>query len=617
MTSSYSNSNKVILILYALIALFYVISLLSLPVGYDESKYYIVSKYVDMGRVPWMDIHPGSVGTHFYQIYDLWFNFFGNSFYSARGVSIVLSILSILSVVRLFKLLRLHIYAIIAWIIVYALNPFYGYLNVIVSHVSITHSLILISVSCQIQLMLHLKRNVINNKVILIAIVAGITIASAILIRPYFLIAALALFVFLSYYTISSKRYILLITFIVSSLLTILGSVYVQSVSEAKYNYLQSLPLEEKQIQIEEEHEVLEQKFQEVKPEDEIKIEAITKNIEKLIEVVETQNQKIEKDVQIEEVKIKEERVVLNLGLPAELSHRLDTLNTMLGEASQSLERMLALSIINPMLRQLAGYMVNPLFIFYLVGVFCIPYLIKNGYKIIDLQIVKIIIIVSASILLPLLIFRYSKNASFTYLVHGVSLLSLTLAFTLSSILNKGKSKTNILETSLLGILAIFCIQTHIFLTPSNYIHNPLNIIIKSFYQKAGEDSYSIRTAKEIAKIIDNNTLPGDHVLFDQYAPLVFSKAQAIPGIEMSIHDNFFDKKNWIDVKILYKHESNPVGRSAREVLNYIENGDVPLIVTSGRTSKDLIEIIDGVYCPISNYGKYVIYNMCQVADLK
>ena len=281
-----------------------------------------------------------------------------------------------------------------------------------------------------------------------------------------------------------------------------------------------------------------------------------------------------------------------------------------------NMRRILNPEVINPMFRQLAGYMVSPLFIFYLIGVAYTPFLLKKSYKykVKRLQVIKIIITISAAIIIPLVFFRYTKNSSFTYLVHGVSLISLIPVIALSSILEKTKNKIS--EQLLVGIIAVICLQAHIFLVPSNYMHNPVNSIIKDYFKQPGEDIFSIESAREVAKIIDRNTLPGDKVLFDQYSPLVFSKAIAIPGMEMNLYDNFFDKENWINVKIIYKHESNPVSRSAREVMNYIENGDVTLIVTSGRTSKDLIEVVNELYCLIDTYGKYNIYNICQDKNL-
>ncbi len=535
MNTSKLNSNRVMLLLYVLIALFYIISLLYSPVGYDESKYYIVSKYIDMGRVPWMDIHPGSVGVHFYQLYDLWFDFVGNSFYSARLLSLVLSIAAIAAVLRLLQLLKLNNYAIFAWVLLYALNPFYGYLNVIVSHVSITNSLFIITASYQIQLMLHLKQNIKNNRMILIAIVAGISAASLVLIRPYQLIGVLALFAFLSYYVISSKRYKLFIIFVFSSLLLLLGSIYIQSISEAKYNYLQSHPVAKEQQKVDRIVSIRTTKLNNI---DSLNIDSLNiVNINKSSNEIHTND------------KIKEEQIVLDLELPSELVHRLDTAQTMLGKVSHHIKRILNPEVINPLLKQLAGYMVSPLFIYYLIGVVAIPFLLRNGYMIRNLNIVKIIIVVSTIVILPLLIVRYSKNSSFTYLVHGLSLLSLVPAITLSSILNKAGDNTKILKRLLLGIIAIVTLQAHIFNTPENYMHNPLNGIIKDSFKQGGENPHSITSTKEVAKIIDSNTLPGDKVLFDQYSPLVFSKSIAVPGLEMNLYDGFFDKKKWVNVK--------------------------------------------------------------------
>jgi hypothetical protein len=612
MSTSKLNSNKGLLLFYVFIALFYIISLLYSPVGYDESKYYIVSKYIDMGRVPWQDIHPGSVGVHFYQLYDLWFDFIGNSFYSARALSLVISVVSIASVLELFKLLRLHNYAIFAWILLYALNPFYGYLNVLVSHVSITNSLLIITASCQIQLMLYLKNNVKNNKMILIAIVAGISVASLVLIRPYYLLGALVLFAFLSYYAFSFKRYKAYIVFLFFSLLTLLASMYGQSTSEAKYNYLQSHSVEEQQPNSYKVDKIVNLKVINLKNIDSTGVAKIDKNSN---EVQTNEKTNVKTNVKTnEKIKEKEEKIemVVDLKLPSELAHRIDTASIMLNKAAQQIKGLLNPEIINPLFHQLAGYMINPLFIFYLFGVASIPFLLRKGYKIEGLQTVKIIIVISTTVLLPLIILRYSVNTSFTYLVHGVSLISLIPAITLSSILKKAKSNTKILEKLVLGIIVIITVQSHIFHTPTDPVQNPINKAIKDSYAQPGENVFSMEAAKNIAKIIDNNSLPGDKVLFDQYAPLVFSQAIAVPGLEMSLHDGFFDKEKWVNVETIYIHESNKVSRSAREVLGYIKNGDVSLIVTSGRTSKDLIELLDGEFCPIYIYGKYKIYKRCE-----
>jgi hypothetical protein len=521
----------------------------------------------------------------------------------------------------LFKLLKLHNYAILAWVLLYVLNPFYEYLNIVISHVSITNSLLLITASCQIQLMLYLQQNLQKNNMILVAIIAGVSIASLVLIRPYYLLGGIGLFTYLSYYVYRAKKYKLFIFFILSSLLTLLMTVYIQSVSEAKYKYELTLPVmvEEEMIELDkvQEAKTINNQDQEVK-----EISNFSKNIGKIIKsdaetqiIKSTTEEEPFKKEPFKKEQVKETKMVLTLKLPSEISHRLDTAFIMLGEASQLLKRIINPEVINPFFKQLLGYMVSPLFIFYMIGLFSIPILKRNGYKIEHLDVIKTLLTIATVVILPLLAFRYLKNTSFTYLVHGITLISLIPVIVMSSIFKKTKSSNKIFQRSLLGFLLIISIQAHIFHTPANYMHNPINNILKSQYAQPGDDTYSIKSAKEVAKIIDSNSIPGDMVLFDQYSPLVFSKAQAVPGLEMSLYDGFFDKHKWINVKTIYKHESNPVARSAKEVLKYIENGDIPLIVYSGRTSKDLIEIIDGVYCPINNYGNYIIYKICEVKD--